>query len=54
MATDQEREYHTQRAQAELDWAYRAESHHAAEAHMRLSAMHMERMLQLRDSNAEL
>jgi hypothetical protein len=54
MAADQEREYHTQRAQAELDWAYRAENHVAAQAHMRLSALHMERMLQLKDSNSDL
>ena len=47
-------EYHTQRARAELDWAYRAENRFAAEAHMRLSAMHMERMRQLKDSNSDL
>ena len=54
MAMNQERDYHTRRAQAELDRAYRAEHHVAAEAHMRLSAMHMERMLQLKGSNSDL
>jgi hypothetical protein len=44
-----DREYHTQRAQAELDWAYRAETTLAAEAHMRLSALHMERMRQVKE-----
>ena len=39
-----EREYHVQRARAELDWAYRAERREAAEAHLRLSALHMQRV----------
>jgi hypothetical protein len=39
-----DREYHVQRARAELDWAYRAERREAAEAHLRLSALHMERV----------
>ena len=46
-------EYHTQRARAELDWAYRAENRFAAEAHMRLSAMHMERMRQLKECDSD-
>ncbi len=36
-------QYHIERARAELDLAYRAEQRCAAEAHMRLSALHMER-----------
>lgn len=52
MANVNAQEYHTQRAQAELDCAYRAENRFASEAHMRLSALHMERMLQLKDSNS--
>ena len=39
-----DREYHVQRARAELDWAYRAERREAAEAHLRLSSLHMERV----------
>ncbi len=35
-------QYHIERARAELDLAYRAEQRCAAEAHMRLSALHME------------
>ena len=35
-------QYHIDRARAELDLAYRAEKASAAEAHMRLSALHME------------
>ncbi len=38
-------QYHIERARAELDMAYRAEQRVAAEAHMRLSALHMERAL---------
>jgi hypothetical protein len=43
MATEADRDYHTQRARAELDWSYRAVRRDVAEAHMRLSALHMER-----------
>jgi hypothetical protein len=43
MATDADRDYHTERARAELDWSYRAERKDVAEAHMPLSALHMER-----------
>lgn len=40
---DFDAQYHVERARAELDLAYRAEEHAAAQAHMRLSALHMER-----------
>ena len=50
MAIGQDHEYHRGRAQAELDWAYRAENRQAAEAHMRLSAMHMERLRKLHET----
>jgi hypothetical protein len=36
-------DYHVVRARAELDCAYRAEGKAAAMAHMKLSALHMER-----------
>ena len=49
MAIAQDHEYHRQRAQAELDWAYRAEHRQAAEAHMRLAGMHMERLRELKE-----
>lgn len=35
--------YHVDRARTEMDCAYRAQSHAAAAAHMRLSALHMDR-----------
>ncbi len=54
MAMAQDHEYHRQRAQAELDWAYRAENKVAAEAHMRLSAMHMARMREVKDTASAL
>ena len=38
-----DQEYHTQRARAELDMAYRAEKSVVAEAHLRLSSLHMQR-----------
>ncbi len=44
MPTDSNRDYHMQRATAELDLAYRATEHKVAEAHLRLSALHMARM----------
>ena len=50
MAISEDHEYHRQRAQAELDWAYRAENRLAAEAHMRLSALHMERLRKLHET----
>jgi hypothetical protein len=42
-----DREYHLQRARAELDVAYRAERENVAQVHMRLSALHMERLRQI-------
>ena len=44
MLSQSDREYHKLRAQAELDCAYRAENYKVAEAHMRLSALHMQRL----------
>ena len=43
MGTDEDRDYHTARAQAELDSSYRPTHRAAAEAHKKLSAMHMQR-----------
>jgi len=42
--TTNDRNYHRERARTELDAAYRAPHRAAAEAHMRLSAMHMKRL----------
>jgi hypothetical protein len=36
-------DYHVGRAPAEMDCSYRATGHAAAAAHMKLSALHMER-----------
>ena len=36
-----DREYHVERARAELDLAYRADKAAAADAHLRLSSLHM-------------
>ena len=44
MQTEPARDYHIRRARAELDMAYRAEARAAAEAHLRLSALHMARL----------
>ena len=44
---DRERDYHRERARAELDHAYRATHQGAAQAHMRLSALHMNRLREL-------
>jgi hypothetical protein len=41
MLKDEDLSYHVQRARIELDLAYRAPHHRAAEAHMKLSALHM-------------
>lgn len=43
MSEQELREYHIERARAEFDCSYRAENQFAAEAHMRLAALHMER-----------
>jgi hypothetical protein len=37
-------EYHAERARAELDRAYRAKGQAAADAHLRLSSLHMKRL----------
>ncbi len=44
MTNEEDREYHTRRAQEEFDRAYRTNSKAAAEAHMRLSSLHMQRL----------
>jgi len=41
--THGDREYHVRRARAELDMAHRASSSVAADAHMKLSMLHMEK-----------
>ena len=45
-----DRDYHMERARSELDWAYRADHDTAAEAHLRLSALHMRRLRELDES----
>jgi hypothetical protein len=45
----EDRDYHMERARSELDWAYRAEGEAVAEAHLRLSALHMQRLRDLDD-----
>jgi hypothetical protein len=42
-----EQEHHRERVRAELDLAYRAVSPAAADAHLRLSALHMRRLAEL-------
>jgi hypothetical protein len=42
-------EYHLRRARTERDIAYRAIEHRVSDAHMRLSALHLERALVLQD-----
>jgi hypothetical protein len=44
MLNSADRDYHEERARAELDLAYHAEDKGVAEAHFRLSALHMERV----------
>lgn len=44
MLAEDDREYHTERARVELDQAYRAESSAVAEAHLKLSSLHMQRL----------
>jgi hypothetical protein len=44
MYEDRDRQYHADRARAELDQAYRADHAAVVEAHMRLSALHMDRL----------
>lgn len=42
-----DRDYHRERARSELEWADRAAKDAAAAAHLRLSALHMERLRML-------
>lgn len=44
--THEDREYHLRRARAELDMAHRSSCRVAADAHMKLSMLHMERVRQ--------
>jgi hypothetical protein len=48
MATNEDCEYHTERARIELDQAYRAERSKVAEAHLKLSSLHMQRLQALK------
>ena len=48
----EDHEHHRQRVRAELDLAYRADSTAAANAHLRLSALHMRRLAEI-DGAAE-
>jgi len=54
MATDPELEYHTARAEAELDLSNRAENQAAAEAHLKLSALHEQRVRSLLSASGAL
>ncbi len=51
--TRPDRDYHLQRARAEMDMAQDAVSETAAEAHMRLSGLHLDRVKQLTGGHAE-
>ena len=42
-----DRTHHRERVRAELDLAYRAGNRAAADAHLRLSALHMRRLVEL-------
>lgn len=44
MTIESSRDYHMRRARVELDLAYQAEGWAAAEAHLKLSALHMARL----------
>lgn len=46
MLNDEDRSYHSDRARAELDMAYRCENSEVANAHMRLASLHMARLRQ--------
>lgn len=48
-----DRRHHRERVRAELDLAWRAASRAAAEAHLRLSALHMRRLVELGDRAVE-
>ena len=51
--TRPDRDYHMQRARAEMDMAQDAVCETAAEAHIRLSGLHMDRVKQLSGGYAE-
>lgn len=53
MRANADREYHIERARAELDAAYRAAGSDAAQAHLRLCSMHMVRARALLERVAE-
>ncbi len=53
MTNEEDREYHTRRAQEEFDRAYRTNSNVAAAAHMRLSSLHMQRLIATRDNSKD-
>jgi hypothetical protein len=42
--TEKQKDYHRRRARQEMDMAYRAEGGTVANAHMKLSALHMSRI----------
>ncbi len=44
MLSEQDLAYHRARAQAELDLAYRSDRAEVAAVHMKLAALHMERL----------
>jgi hypothetical protein len=50
--SQEDREYHVERARAELDRAYSAKGAAAADAHARLSSLHMKRV-QLADESCD-
>ena len=52
MKVDADRDYHVERARAELDAAYRAARPDAARAHFHLCSMHMARAVTLRERDA--
>jgi len=48
----EDHEHHRERVRAELDLAYRADSTAAANAHLRLSALHMRRLAEIEDDGS--
>lgn len=50
----QGRDYHAARARVERDLAYRSGDHRAADAHLRLSALHLSRALILEEVDRRL
>jgi hypothetical protein len=49
MTDEQKIEYHSERAMAELDLALSAKCHEASQAHFGLSALHLDRMRDLKN-----